>query len=144
MAQILGQKSPFGGLCNCVRQKWGHANLLLVECKNISNRVVLNNTIYVAHTDYKTNDMYLPCHNSFQTLPKTSYYKMIDWWLLVALNILVVTMLFHTFLASVVSKAKKKPMRLLSAKSVFNFKQHRAQVRPCPFIQILYKFYPDF
>ena len=52
---------------------------------------------------------------------------MIDWWLLVALNILVVTMLFHTFLASVVSKAKKKPMRLLSAKSVFNFKQHRAQ-----------------
>ena len=27
MAQIFGQKSPFGGLCNCVRQKWGHANL---------------------------------------------------------------------------------------------------------------------
>ena len=55
---------------------------------------------------------------------------MIDWWLLVALNILVVTMLFHTFLASVVSKAKKKPMRLLSAKSVFNFnpnKAHRVQ-----------------
>ena len=26
MAQILGQKSLFGGLCNCVRQKWGHAN----------------------------------------------------------------------------------------------------------------------
>ena len=26
MAQILGQKSPFGGLCTCVRQKWGHAN----------------------------------------------------------------------------------------------------------------------
>ena len=26
LAQILGQKSPFGGLCNCVRQKWGHAN----------------------------------------------------------------------------------------------------------------------
>ena len=25
MAQILGQKSPFGGLCNCLRQKWGHA-----------------------------------------------------------------------------------------------------------------------
>ena len=43
---------------------------------------------------------------------------------------LVVTMLFHTFLASVVSKAKKKPMRLLSAKSVFNFnpnKAHRVQ-----------------
>ena len=25
MAQILGQKSPFGGLCNCVQQKRGHA-----------------------------------------------------------------------------------------------------------------------
>ena len=27
MVQILGQKFPFGGLCNCVHQKWGNANL---------------------------------------------------------------------------------------------------------------------
>ena len=44
----------------------------------------------------------------FQTLPKTSYYKMIDWWLLISLNILVVTMAFHTFLAHQVSKATNK------------------------------------
>ena len=33
---------------------------------------------------------------------------MIDWWLLVSLNILVITMAFHTFLAHVVSKCTKK------------------------------------
>ena len=27
LAQILGQKSPFGGLCKYVRNKWGHANI---------------------------------------------------------------------------------------------------------------------
>lgn len=42
------------------------------------------------------------------SLPKTSYYKMIDWWLLVSLNILVVTMAFHTFLAHTVSKARQR------------------------------------
>ena len=26
LAQILGQKSPFSGLCNFVRKKWGHAS----------------------------------------------------------------------------------------------------------------------
>ena len=57
---------------------------------------------------------------NFQSLPKTSYYKLIDTWLLVSLNILVVTMLFHTFLAHVVSKATQKPVRLFSAKSAFN------------------------
>lgn len=54
-----------------------------------------------------------------QSLPKTAYYKLIDTWLLVSLNILVVTMLFHTFLAHVVAKSTKKPIRLFSAKSVF-------------------------
>ena len=28
LAPILGQKSLFGGLCNGVRQKWGHASFL--------------------------------------------------------------------------------------------------------------------
>ena len=32
-------------------------------------------------------------------LPKTAYYKLIDWWLLFSLNILVVTMIFHTYLS---------------------------------------------
>ena len=50
---------------------------------------------------------------------------MIDWWLLVSLNILVVTMLFHTFLASIVSKAKRKPLRLLSSKSVFRYNNNK-------------------
>ena len=57
---------------------------------------------------------------------------MIDWWLLVSLNILVITMLFHTFLASKVAKLQKKPMRLLSAKSVFNYKQKDSSVGSGP------------
>ena len=36
---------------------------------------------------------------SLQGLPKTSYYKLIDWWLIVSLNILVLTMLFHTYIS---------------------------------------------
>jgi len=46
---------------------------------------------------------------------------MIDWWLLVSINIMIVTMGFHTFVAHQVSKATKRPMiRLPSAKSIFN------------------------
>ena len=36
----------------------------------------------------------------------TSYYKLIDWWLSLALYTLVMTMAFHTYLAHVVAKAK--------------------------------------
>jgi len=43
-----------------------------------------------------------------QDLPKTSYYKLIDWWLFFSTNILVVTMLFHTFLASMCRSAAKE------------------------------------
>jgi len=41
-------------------------------------------------------------------LPKTSYYKLIDWWLFFSANVLVVTMIFHTFLAYLTRKAKEK------------------------------------
>ena len=34
------------------------------------------------------------------SLPKTSYYKLIDYWLLFSLNVQVLTMIFHTYLAS--------------------------------------------
>ena len=33
---------------------------------------------------------------------------MIDWWLLVSINIMIVTMGFHTFVAHQVSKATKR------------------------------------
>ena len=33
-----------------------------------------------------------------QGLPSTPYYKMIDYWLLFTMNIMVYTLAFHTFL----------------------------------------------
>ena len=44
----------------------------------------------------------------FQGLPKTSYYKLIDWWFLISFNILVLTLAFHTYLSYIVSKATKE------------------------------------
>ena len=42
----------------------------------------------------------------------TSYYKLIDWWLSLALYTLVMTMAFHTYLAHVVSKAKGQTLTM--------------------------------
>eukprot|EP00095_Tigriopus_kingsejongensis_P009466 maker-scaffold1140_size60066-snap-gene-0.4 protein:Tk09466 transcript:maker-scaffold1140_size60066-snap-gene-0.4-mRNA-1 annotation:"cys loop ligand gated ion channel subunit" len=42
-----------------------------------------------------------------QGLPKTSYYKLIDWWLLFSMNALVLTMCFHTGIAHLCYKAKR-------------------------------------
>ena len=38
-------------------------------------------------------------------MPITSYYKLIDWWLLALFNILVLTLGFHTYLSHIVSEA---------------------------------------
>ena len=42
-----------------------------------------------------------------QDLPITSYYKLIDWWLLVCFNVLVITLGFHTYLAYITNKSKE-------------------------------------
>lgn len=47
-------------------------------------------------------------HYFFQNLPKTSYYKLIDWWLLFSLNALVFTMTFHTGIAHLCYLAKQE------------------------------------
>ncbi len=39
-------------------------------------------------------------------MPKTSYYKMVDWWLFFSSNALAITMAFHTYLAYMCAKAK--------------------------------------
>ena len=44
-----------------------------------------------------------------QELPKTSKYKLIDFWLLVCFNILVITLGFHTYVAAVIYKSKREP-----------------------------------
>ena len=44
-----------------------------------------------------------------QELPKTSKYKLIDYWLLVCFNILVITLGFHTYVASIIYKSKREP-----------------------------------
>ncbi len=41
-------------------------------------------------------------------MPKTSYYKMVDWWLFFASNVLVITIGFHTYLAYLSSKSKRE------------------------------------
>ena len=48
MARILGQKSPFGGLCNCVRQKWGHATVSMY-CSQSKGKISQN---FVAFSEY--------------------------------------------------------------------------------------------
>ena len=41
-------------------------------------------------------------------MPKTSYYKLIDWWLLILFNLLALTLGFQTYLSYIVSKATKE------------------------------------
>jgi hypothetical protein len=55
-------------------------------------------------------------HNkiSFQTLPKTSYYKLIDWWLGYSLNMLVFIMGLHTYVAHMCFLAKNKSFTIFS------------------------------
>ena len=50
-----------------------------------------------------------------QGLPRTSYYKMIDIFLIVKLNSLVITMGFHTYVAYIVTQAKNEPLNLLGS-----------------------------
>ena len=45
---------------------------------------------------------------SFQGLPKTSYYKLIDYWLMFILNILAFMMLYHTYLQYTIKQDKDK------------------------------------
>lgn len=40
-------------------------------------------------------------------MPKTSYYKLIDWWLLFILNIMVFAMVWHTYVGYLVSKTRE-------------------------------------
>ena len=60
-----------------------------------------------------------------QGLPKTSYYKLIDWWLFAGLNKLVLIFAVHTYLAYVVSQEKSMDSmdrhELKRAKKVNNF-----------------------
>ena len=42
-------------------------------------------------------------------MPATSYYKLIDWWLLFCFIVLVLILQFHTYLAYLMSKAKTEP-----------------------------------
>ncbi len=44
----------------------------------------------------------------FKTLPRTAYYKMVDWWMMFCMMMLVLTMLFHTYLNKLVRDSKKK------------------------------------
>ena len=43
----------------------------------------------------------------FQTLPATPYFKMIDIWLFFSMNLMVISLIFHTYLQYVVKKEKK-------------------------------------
>ena len=45
---------------------------------------------------------------SFQNLPMTPYYKLIDYWMMFSMVMLMVTMLVHTYLNKLVRDAKRK------------------------------------
>ena len=42
-----------------------------------------------------------------QTLPATPYFKMIDIWLFFSMNLMVISLIFHTYLQFVVKKETK-------------------------------------
>ena len=58
-------------------------------------------------------------------LPITSYFKLIDWWLLVISNVLVITLGFHTYLAYINNKAKEEEG--IDEKTIMRVKPIRAR-----------------
>ena len=46
-----------------------------------------------------------------QNLPMTPYYKLIDYWMMFSMVMLMVTMLFHTYLNKLVRDAKRRGER---------------------------------
>ena len=60
-----------------------------------------------------------------QGLPKTSYYKAIDYWFFFTLTTMILTMLFHTITAYTIRKAEAKSICNLADTSFF-----RNKVRP--------------
>ena len=58
-------------------------------------------------------------------LPITSYFKLIDWWLLVISNVLVITLGFHTYLAYINNKAKEEES--IDEKTIMRVKPIRAR-----------------
>ena len=43
-------------------------------------------------------------------VPKTAYYKMIDYWLLYSLNIIIFIMMVHTFMDTYIPRDRKTGM----------------------------------
>ena len=65
-------------------------------------------------------------HSLFKKdLPITSYFKLIDWWLLVISNVLVITLGFHTYLAYINNKAKEEEG--IDEKNIMRVKPIRAR-----------------
>ena len=56
LAQILGQKSPFGGLCNCVQQKWVHANIGEGSDNIINEELSINMTTESGPTQWRSSN----------------------------------------------------------------------------------------
>ena len=44
----------------------------------------------------------------FKTLPATPYFKMIDIWLFFSMNLMVLSLIFHTYLENIVGKETDK------------------------------------
>ena len=58
--------------------------------------------------------MEIRINNDFviKTLPATPYFKMIDIWLFFSMNLMVLSLIFHTYLENIVGKeAEKKDKR---------------------------------
>ena len=51
---------------------------------------------------------------SAQDLPKSASFKMIDWWLFFASNVLVITMAFHTYLGYLCEEARQERLQQAS------------------------------
>ena len=61
----------------------------------------------------------------FQGLPKTAYYKAIDYWFFFTLTTMIVTMLCHTITAYTIRRAQAKSLSVLEDTSFF-----RNKIRP--------------
>ncbi len=103
---------------------------LFFDVDNFTDRIIVTLTtlLVVATMGLSIKDVRNPFESAFiiacvlahkilwQALPMTSYYKLIDWWLLHILVVLVLTMALHTYVAYVCCQDKGEQLTLFGKK----------------------------
>ncbi len=85
------------------------------DISDFTNRIMVNLTVTlvvatllssIKEESYVNVSKNLKIIHEFQDLPPTSYYKLIDWWMLFCMSVLVTGMLIHTYINTLVRKGR--------------------------------------